>query len=110
MRKVIGGYVEDGEKLIAIERASGEHEFILGLLQQASDEIDAAEAALKLSGVKNIQNRIGKEYLDDMNNIRTARFAILRRLEEIELIASTGQAALKPEELLYEASKFEEER
>jgi len=108
-RKIIGGYVEDGEKLIAIDRASGDHEFVMNILIQAAAEIDEAERVLKTGGNNNIQNRVGKEYLDDMNNIRTARIAIFRRINELELIARTGQAALKPDELMYAAAQFEGE-
>ncbi len=106
-RKIIGGFVEDGEKIVAIDRATGDHETMLNLLTQAAAEIDEAERILKEAGNNNFQNKIAKEYLDDMNNIRTARLAVFRRVNEIILLAETGQAALKPEELIFQMGQLE---
>ena len=105
-RAIIGGYVEDGEKLIAIDKASGDHAYIIELLEQAAAEVDESERILQIAGRKNILNRISTQWKDDMNNIRTAREAILRRFEELNVIAVTGQATLQPDDLLFQASNF----
>ena len=106
-REIIGGYVEDGEKLIAMQSAGLPPQTVQRLLQQASDEIDEAERVLMEAGRNNYENIYNKEWEDDMNNIRTARIAVLRRTIESENIAATGSAQLNPQQLLFLGSQFE---
>ena len=106
-RKILQGMIEDGERLEAVDRNLGETEFSIGLINDMIVEIDVAESALKELGNSNAQYRISEQWRDDMNNVRSARLALSRRIIAIENIAATGQAALRPDQLMWNLDEFE---
>jgi len=106
MREMIGSFTEDGERLQALATQGADPSEILSTLQDMSEEIDNAEATIKDIGIKNIQFRYEKEYLRDMQKIRSARLAIRRRVEAVINIVQTGQASLDAGSLIYTASGF----
>jgi len=106
MREMIGSFTEDGERLQALATQGADPSEILSTLQDMSEEIDYAEATIKEIGIKNIQFRYEKEYLRDMQKIRSARLAIRRRVEAVINIVQTGQASLDAGSLIYTASEF----
>lgn len=105
-RKKIQGVIEDGERIEASARNSADTTDTIFLLQTISEEVNFAEQRIKELGFFNIEYRSSKEFVDDMDNIRSARIALLRRLDAVENIAATGAGALRPEELLFNASQF----
>ncbi len=107
MRKRISGIVEDGEKIEASVKNGLDPIFAIEQLTTMSETIDSSEDALKQLGILNVQYRFGKEFLADMDDIVTARTAILRRVEAIENIVATGQAVLDPQALVMTVSQFE---
>ena len=106
MREMVGSFTEDGERLQSLVLEGMEPETALLVLEKMSDEVDYAESVIKEIGNKNIQFRYEKEYLADMQTIRSARLALQRRIRAVINIAQTGSANLDPESLLYTASEF----
>ena len=72
-----------------------------------ADELNSAEARIKELGIYNIKYRVDNQYILDQQRARSAREAILRRVLAVENIAATGQAAYRPEELLFDIAQFE---
>lgn len=109
MREMVGSFTEDGERLQAFATQGGDIETVLTLLQDMSDEIDFAEARIKDIGNNNIAFKYDKEYLRDLQKIRSARAAITRRVSAVINIAAEGRAQVNPGELMYIAEEFKSE-
>ena len=109
-RKSLGAVVEDGERIEAANRNGFPTGDTIELLTTMADEVSFAEKRIHELGNNNIQYRVSKEYIDDSSNVRSAREALLRRVLAVENIAITGQAALRPEELMLDVARFEEEK
>ncbi len=109
-RKIVQGVIEVGERIEAANRNSDPITApeTIELLTTISSEVDRAEQRIKELGIYNVQYRFAKEYLDDMDNIRSARIALLRRIDAVVNTAATGQAAFRPEELLFDVTRFKE--
>ena len=75
-------------------------------LRALSDSIDAAEQAIKLAGIYNLQFRFNQEYVVTMGEIRDARQNIRERVLGIISLAETGRTELTPEELMFEAGQL----
>ena len=104
MRGIISSFTEDGERLQALALQGGDPVTILAILQEMSDEVDYAESVIKDIGNKNIQFRYEKEYIKDMQKIRSARLALQRRTDAVTNIALQGGTSIDPEGLMYIAS------
>ena len=102
MKKV----VEDGERIEAANRNGYPSSDTIELLTTMADEVSSAESRIKELGNFNVQYRVSKEYILDMQNARSARAALLRRVLAVENTAATGQAAFNPEALLFDVGQF----
>jgi len=101
--------VEDGERLEATIR-NGDPEtavWSMGILTDMMVGVDEAEARIQELGYYNLKYRVSKEWLLDMEKVRSARMAIVRRMMAAENIAATGTAATNPEALMFHASQFD---
>ena len=105
-RGMVQKVIEDGERIEASARNGFPTEDTIELLSTITAEVDNAEKRIKELGVYNLQYRVSKEYLLDQSKVRSARIALLRRIEAVENIAATGTGALRPEELLFEVEQF----
>ena len=106
LRKRVQRVTEDGEKLESAVRNNFPNTDSIFLLQTMSDEVDAAEARIKDLANLNINYRHSKEWVADMALMRTARLSLSRRVAAIQNIAATGQGALNPAALLFDADQF----
>ena len=107
LRQGIKKVVEDGERI----EASGRNGYLtsdsIPLLMTMAEGVASAEARIKELGNFNVEYRVDKEFILDQQNARSAREAILRRVLAVENTAATGQASLRPEELLFNLAQFE---
>jgi len=99
--------VEDGERIEAATRNGLPNTDSIALLRIMEEEVSFAERRIKELGLLNFNYRLDKDYLLDQQNVRSARESLLRRVLAVENIAATGQAALDPEALLFNAAQFE---
>jgi len=106
LRSGLKKVVEDGERLEAAVRNGYSPENSVSVLQAMAEEVNSAEKRIKELGIKNLNYKVSKEYILDQQNVRSSREAILRRVLAIQNIAATGQAAMSPEELLFEINQF----
>ena len=105
-RAMIQGMVEDGEKIEASNKNGYPSSDTIELLRTMADEVAFAEQRIKELGENNAEYRFSKEYLDDANNVRTARIALLRRSEAVRNTALTGQSTVDPTALMINAKNF----
>jgi hypothetical protein len=105
LRKGIQKITEDGERIEASSKNSGETTDTILLLEIMADEVTFAEQRLKELGENNVQYQFSKEYITDAQNVRSARIALKRRAEAVENLAATGQAVLNPQAVLYDLSQ-----
>lgn len=106
LRTALQKVVEDGERIEAAARNGLPTGDTINILTQMDEEISFAESRLKEIGNNNVQYRVSKEFRLDMARVRSAREAILRRVLAVENIAATGQAAVDPAALLFDAAQF----
>jgi len=109
LRQGMQKMVEDGERLEAANRNGLPSGDTIELLNSMAEEVSFAESRIQELGKWNLQYRVSKEYILDMQRARSAREAILRRVLAVENTAATGQAQFSPEKLLYTAALFENE-
>lgn len=99
-RKIIGGMVEEGERIEADVRNGLDPSFAVNRLEEMANEIDKAEAGIKLATIHNAKYKFDKESLADQQDVVKAREAVRRRLRAVDNIAKLGTAALNPEALI----------
>ena len=100
-RKAINGVKEDGERVEALSKNGLPTGDTIEILEDMHQEVITAESRIKQLGNLNLAYRVSDEHINDMNNVRSARIALARRIRAVENIASTGSAILNPEQLLF---------
>lgn len=103
-RKVIGGMVEEGERIEADVRNGVDPNFALARLEEMADQLDEAEATIKQVGQYDITYRLSDGHLADEQAIIKAREAIRRRINAVSNIALQGAAALDADALMLNAA------
>ncbi len=107
MRGILSQYTEDGEKIKALASLGADLVTELEILHTYAEEVDYAEATIQQIGIDNIQFRYEKEWIQDMGDIRTARTAIQRRVDELNEIAGRGTITIDPTSLVYTIDQAE---
>lgn len=98
--------IEDGERIEASARNGFPTTDTIALLSTIVEEVDEAEKRITELGIYNLEYKVSKEYLLDQSRVKSARIALIRRIEAVENIAATGTGALRPEELLFEVEQM----
>lgn len=108
LRTQLQKVVEDGERIEAANRNGFPSGDTIELLTTMAEEVAAAESRIQELGLFNLNYRVSKDYDLDQQRVRSSREALLRRVIAVENTAATGQAALRPEELLFNVEQIEE--
>lgn len=104
MRSILSQYTEDGEKIEALANQGAPVDVELRILSTYVDEINFAEQKIKEIGRNNIQFQYSKEWIQDMGDIRTARLAVLRRIDSITNKIEIQGIEINPEGIVLEVA------